>query len=323
MGTDFINARDNWRFSRYEQYILTDKNYLIDYYINLALMKTLKMFDYEGLPETIPARELERIMQLGSFAYVLKANDGKFYAFYGGLGGMPDEYYRPTRFIVANPYLKFFDQVEVNEEGVLIWNDLAHMGMYPILRRYAEFMAECDITLRFGLINHRIVSILEAINDKQKKEAELFLKDIEDGKKLGVLVGKAFESDDGSMKVNEYRKASGQDIKDVIELQQYIKASFYNEVGLQANFNMKREAINGEEAGMNEEALKPLCDDLLQCRQMGWDAFNEKYGYNVRVKYSSSWIARKELGDETKTEEETVTEENTVKEEVKEGESIE
>ena len=317
--SDNLRPRDVWRFSNYNQYMLKDKNYLIDYHIQTALVKTLKMFEYEGLPETIPARELERILQLNAFAYWLKDEKGDLYVFYGGLGGLPNEYYQPTKFIVANPYLKFFKVVEVNEEGVLMWNDLAHMGLYPIIRRYAEFMAECDITLRFGLINHRIVSILEAINDKQKKEAELLLQDIEDGKKLGVLVGKSFESDDGSMKVNEYRKATGPDIKDIIELQQYVKASFYNEIGLQANFNMKREAINGEEAGMNEEALKPLCDDLLQSRRDALEKINKQFGLNITVKYSSSWEARKILGEETIKEEQNEDEERVVEEVKEEG----
>ena len=319
MGTDNINNRDLWHFSNYSKFMLEDKQYLIDYYIQTALIKTLKMFEYEGLPETIPARELERILQLCAFAYWLKADDGKLYVFYGGLGGLPNEYYQPTKFIVANPYLKFFKTVDVNEEGVLMWNDLAHMGLYPIIRRYAEFMAECDITLRFGLINARIVAILEAINDKQKAEAELYLKDVVEGRKLGVIVGKGFEADDGSLRVNEYRRANTQDIKDVIELQQYIKASFYNEIGLQANFNMKREAINGEEAGMNEEALKPLCDDLLQSRRDALEKINAQFGLNITVKYSSSWEARKLLGNADEVNETEEVKEETVEDVKEEG----
>ncbi len=307
-----IDNRSNWRFSNYSKFMLEDKETLIDYYIQTALIKTLKMFEYEGLPDTIPFRELEKILQLCAFAYWLKKDD-KLYVFYGGLGGRPDEYYRPTMFIVANPYLKFFKSVEVNEEGVLMWNDYAHMGLYPIIRRYAEFMAECDITLRFGLINHRLVSILEAIDDKQKKEAELFLEDIVKGKKIGVITGKGFEADDGSLKVNEYRRATGQDIKDIIELQQYIKASFYNEIGLQANFNMKREAINGEEAGMNEEALKPLCDDLLQSRRDALELINKQFGTNITVKFSSSWEARKVLDSEVIEKDKEVTESDNEK----------
>lgn len=310
MGTDNIRDRDNWHFGRYDKFMLKSKESLIEYHIRTALMKTLKIFEYDGLPETVPARELEMILQLCGFAYWLK-KDGKLYVFYGGLGGIPDEYYRPTQFIVSNPYLKFFDNVKVNEEGVLMWNDLAHMGLYPMLRRYAEFMAECDITLRFGLINARIVSVLEALDDKMKTQAELYLADVEKGEKLGVLLGKSFEDIDGSMKVNDYRHANSQDIKDVMELQQYIKASFYNEIGLQANFNMKREAINDSEAAMNEEALKPLCDDLLEARKIAIELINKQFGLNISVKYSSSWVARKELGEETAKEEEEKQPEET------------
>ena len=308
MGTENIPNRNNWRFGNYAKFMLKDKETLIDYHVRMALIKTLTMFEYEGLPETIPARELEMILQLCSFAYWLE-KDGKLYVFYGGLGGQPNEYYQPTQFIVANPYLKFFDQVEVNDKGVLMWNDLAHMGLYPLIRRYAEFMAECDITLRFGLINARIVAVLEALNDKMKEEAVLYLKDIEEGKKLGVVVGKDFENDDGSLRVNDYRKANSQDIKDVMELQQYIKASFYNEIGLQANFNMKREAINESESAMNEEALKPLCDDLLLSRREALEKVNKQYGLNITVRYSSSWEAREKLGEEQV--EETEEKENT------------
>ena len=308
MPTDNIRSRDNWRFGDYSDYILKDKRVLIEYHIQDALTKTLKMFKYSGLPETIPARELELILQIYGFAYIMKANDGKYYAFYGGLGGMPDEYYRPTKFIVANPYLKFFDQVEVDEKnGALIWNDYAHLGMYPRLRRYAEFMAECDITLRFGLINHRITSILEAVDDNQKEEVQRFINDIENGEKIGVIAGKGFLADeDGNLRVNEYRKATGQDIKDVMELQQYIKASFLNEIGLQANFNMKREAINESEGAMNEEALKPLCDDMKETREEGFKKLNENTNGEVDIKidYNSSWIARNKLDSEETKEEE-------------------
>lgn len=302
MGNDCIPNRDNWSFSNYNKFMLKDKKALIDYHIRMSLAKTLTMFEYEGLPETIPARELERILQLNAFAYWLK--DGEdLYVFFGGLGGQPNEYYLPTQFIVANPYLKFFETVKVDEKGVLMWNDLAHMGLYPMLRRYAEFMAECDITLRFGLINSRIVSVLEALDDRMKESVKLYLKGIEDGEDIGLVVGKSFENVDGSLKVNEYRRANVQDIKDVMELQQYIKASFYNEIGLQANFNMKREAINESESAMNEEALKPFVDDMLKSRQEALDKVNKQYGLNIRVKYSSSWVARKELGEEVSKEE--------------------
>ena len=172
MGANSIPNKSNWFFAT-EKQLLKDKNALIDYHFGMALTKTLKIFEYEGLPDTIPFRELEKILQLNAFAYWLKKDD-KLYVFWGGLGGRPDEYYRPTNFIVANPYLQFFKTVKVNEEGVLMWNDFSHMGLNLMIRRYAELMAECDITLRFGLVNARLVSILYATNDNVKQTAEEF-----------------------------------------------------------------------------------------------------------------------------------------------------
>lgn len=293
MGATQIPKKDNWFFAT-EKQLLKDKNALIDFHFGMALTKTLKIFEYEGLPDTIPFRELEKILQLNGFAYWLK-KEGELYVFWGGLGGRPDEYYRPTNFIVANPYLQFFKTVKVNEEGVLMWNDYSHMGLNLMIRRYAELMAECDITLRFGLVNARLVSILYATNDNVKQTAEEFLKDVEDGAKLGVVVGDAWLDDNGDFRVNEYRKANTQDLKAIMELQQYIKASFFNDIGLQANYNMKRESINDSEAGMNEESLKPFIDDMLESRQEAIKRINEQFGTNISVKLSSSWVRREKI----------------------------
>ena len=322
MGANSIPNKSNWFFAT-EKQLLKDKNALIDFHFGMALTKTLKIFEYEGLPDTIPFRELEKILQLNGFAYWLK-KDGNLYVFWGGLGGRPDEYYRPTNFIVANPYLQFFKTVKVNEEGVLMWNDFSHMGLNLMIRRYAELMAECDITLRFGLVNARLVSILYATNDNVKETAEEFLKDVEDGAKLGVVMGDAWLDDNGDFRVNEYRKANTQDLKAIMELQQYIKASFFNDIGLQANYNMKRESINDSEAGMNEESLKPFIDDMLESRQEAVKRINEQFGTNISVKLSSSWVRREKIvqdeTEENKPEEQPKQEEPEQEPEKEKGE---
>ena len=232
MGDLEVPKKDRW-FLDTNKLLLADKQALIEYHFADALTVTLTMFKYDGLPDTIPYRELEKIIQLNAFAYWLK-KDGKLYVFFGGLGGRPNEYYEPTQFIVANPYLQFYKQVEVDKEGVLMWNDYSHLGLTLKIRRYAELMAECDITLRFGLINDRIVSVFMAFNDSVKNSAEAFLKDITDGNKLGVIVGESLLDENGDLRVSEYRKATTQDLKSVMELQQFLKASFYNSIGLQA-----------------------------------------------------------------------------------------
>ena len=297
-NNDEIPKRDDWVFGRSDKFLLKDKRMLIEFHFNSALTKTLKMFEYKGLPDSIPQRELEKILQLCDFAYWLKKDD-QLYVFFGGLGGQPNEYYQPTNFIVANPYLKFFKVVKVNEEGVLMWNDYVHRNvLYFMLRRYAELMAECDITLRFGLINDRIFSVFFASNDTLKAGIEAFMKDVEDGEKLGAIVGDDWKDDEGGLNVKEYRKANSQDLKVIMELQQYLKASFWNDIGIQANYNMKRESINDSEAGMNEESLKPFVDDMLQNRKDALEKVNKQFGTNITVEFSSSWIRRTKIPED-------------------------
>lgn len=301
MGTDKIPSKYNW-FGKADSMLLKNKNLLIDFHFGMALSKTLTIFEYGNLPDSIPQRELEKILQLNSFAYWLKKDD-KLYVFFGGLGGRPNEYYLPTDFIVANPYLQFFKTVKVDEEGVLMWNDYSHMGLYLMIRRYAELMAECDITLRFGLINARLVSVFYANNDSVKDSALEFISDVEEGEKLGVILGEEWTDENGDFKVNDYRKANAQDLKQVMELQQYLKASFWNDIGIQANYNMKRESINESESAMNEESLKPFVDEMLQCRKDALEKVNKQFGTNITVKFSSSWIRREKIvSDETKDE---------------------
>ena len=54
--------------------------------LNILLSKTLSMFRYEGLPDSIPQRELERQLQTKGYAFITEFK-GKLYSFTDGLGG--------------------------------------------------------------------------------------------------------------------------------------------------------------------------------------------------------------------------------------------
>src|SRR5699024_4715632 len=73
----------------------------------------------------------------------------------------------------------------------------------------------------------------------------------------------------------------------------------YNEIGLNANYNMKRERLNTSEVEMNSEALYPLVDNMLYNRRLAVEEINEKFGTNISVEFNSSWDYR--LGDKKRT----------------------
>lgn len=264
--------------------ITKDKSLLIEQEFRYMLARTIQMFEWGNLPETIPEREMEIIVQLSKFAIFKKVKD-EFFVFWGGLGGLPDVYYHPSDAIISNPYLKYFDVVKIDEECVVIWNDSAKIGLSPMLNKYSELIAENIISLRWAIINSRIPYLVSADNDSAKDSAVAFFENVEAGEKMGVIASSTFFE---GIKSNDYSSRSTH-IKDLMESLQYLRATWFNELGLNANYNMKREAINDAEAGMNEDALLPLIDDMLRQRQIAVEKINKMYNLNISVSLSSAW----------------------------------
>ena len=105
------------------------------------------------------------------------------------------------------------------------------------------------------------------------------------------------------IKVQNAQTSSGNITIQLIELNQYLKASLYNEVGINANFNMKRERLNSNEVDMNVDVLHPLIDNMLLNRQKGIEKLNMLYGLDAFVEFGSIWKIRK-LKDKVSVEDE-------------------
>ena len=303
MGDNGIPSRADWLFGKtFGVDIINDKNALIQSYVRYMLINTLEIFEYDGLPETIPQKELEILHQINGFA-IWKNVNGKLYVFFGGLGGVLNEYYHPTRAIISNPYLNYTADLEIDEECVVTWNDKCRYGLTPMFNKYATLLSECDISIRFACINARIPYLINADDDNTKESVEKVLKDIWDGSKIGVILNKRLLDKNGVFTAEFGHNTYG-NIKDLIELKQYLKSSWYLELGIQSNYNMKRESLNSTETTMDEDVLLPLIDDMLKERQIGLEKVNKMFGTNITVKLSSSWEKiREEIKNELKKQE--------------------
>ena len=295
-----IDTRSLWLFG-YKGTILEQKPMLIDSYFKYMMNKTIRMFEYTNLPETIPQRELELILQVCRFAIFTKV-DGDLFVFYGGLGGMPNEYYQPTQAIVTNPYLRFSsvlnldDYIKDDGNAVLSWNDSMHIGLFSLNNRYASLLAETDLTLKYQLINMRFNNVLTADDDSTKDSLVKMYQDVSDGTGFGIVVTKKFMEETNVDKIELRSSHNSVNLKDIIETKQYLMGSWLNELGLNANYNMKREAINESEADLNEDSLLPMIDDMLLQRKIMCENLNKKFGTNISVELSSSWKKiRKEI----------------------------
>lgn len=271
----------NGKLSEY----VTDKKVSARTYINYMLIRLQKMFKYENLPDTLHREFIELYLMQSGSAFLTSVNDD-LYVFQGTMGGEPDPYYRPTLFIVANPGLKLNKTYKLwGDDGILLRNDSLWLGLFPLMARYSTMLAENLVTMRVADIILRALSLLTAPDDATRAAGEIYLKKLEKGE-LGVIGENRFF--DG-IKLQSPPSNNGSYLTQFIELQQYLKASFFNEIGLNANYNMKREAIMEGESNLNKDSLLPLCEEMLRCRQEDFQLVNDLYGTNIKVDFDSAW----------------------------------
>ena len=249
------------------------------------LNRTQQAFVWHGLPDTIPQHNLESLLQIHGNACITEVEnvpEGRgekgLYAFFGGLGGLPNAYYEPTIYTIANPYLEFNKMLEIGKDCVRVRNDKFSVGLIPMFTKYGSMMNENEISMNMLSICYRIDNLISADDDRTFESAKEYLNDIVKGQ-FGVISSSEFF--DGIR--NDKANGSGKTIKDLIEYEQYIKASWYNEIGLNSNYNMKRERMVASESEMNDDALIPLIDNMLSWRLKAVEDIKEMYGdrYNL------------------------------------------
>jgi len=282
-------------FGRYD---FRDKKRNLDSFIRYMLVRTLQMFKYEGLPETLPAEELEKMLQVEGFAFVTE-HEGNLYAFTGGLGGVQGVYGEPTEIVVSSPALSLNKTFRI-DEGVLISNDYMRIGLIPLISQYGTILTENTITMILSTINKRTNNLISVNDDNTAESARQYLKKLEDGELGFIMENRLYES----LKAKTVVENSSTRLVDLIELHQYTKASLYNELGLNSNFNMKKERLISQEIEINSNSIYPLVDNMLECRQKAVDKINKKYSTSITVEFASSWRVRDDFIDEEVEDEE-------------------
>ena len=288
-----------WQKEPQNLYNFSDKGKCIDNHVAYMLARTQSMFTYSGLPDTLNPRIIELYLQVNGNLCITEINDDMIrksghtelksglYAFTGGMGGEYDVYYMPTIYTVANPYLNFSKNLKINEDCIVIPSDSMYYGLLPMVRKYATALTENELSMNVATIVLRLQALISASDDNTKKSAEKYLNDIVSGK-IGVIAENQFL--DNSLKVTPYATTGAHTtMQNIIELEQYLRATWFNDLGLNANYNMKRESINSNESQLNNDALLPLVDNMLKCRQDGFNKVNKRYGTNITVELNSSW----------------------------------
>lgn len=297
------NLFNNTKFGKIISF--EDKDLLFRYHMGNFQKKLRNMFKYENLPETINFRNLELLTQKG-YSIIVKYEDN-IYSFYGGLGGKPDFNYMPTLATIAVPaipelpnkwrinwgYEFITEETKDLPECVVIPNDSLFMGVIPTNSYYASQLVENDLTMNCNLINFRLMNLLVARDNDSYNSLMGVIDKLKNGE-ISAAIDDMLLTE--CIKSLPFTNNSGNNIVQLLEQRQYIKGSWWNECGVQSNYNMKRETITSSENILNVDSLLPVSDDMLEMRQKGWELANKVLGTKVKVDFDSAWIKlKKEL----------------------------
>lgn len=311
-----------------------DKRKLIRDNYYMMLDKTAQMFEYEGLPATIPKVALELLLQTEGSAVIWKPpssykpagfgvsfqystlvtkdyqhpdtleNNDAIYAFSTNLAEAPDPYHEPYKVIITNPGFTptISETLVLNQDCVLIRNDTYMRGLHYLHRKYAYLLAEAEVSLRSTLICLRDQLTFVAKTEPQRAAVAKYISDRENGVPGSILapdLGTPLEAIQADGRTNSVELA--------VNGRQAIYAAWYNEIGLNPSFSLKREYTSAQEIDTNTDLLVPTVDDMLECRKLACESINAMFGTNIIVRKSSAWAIKEEQINNALIEESLVT----------------
>lgn len=258
------------------------------YWFYKLLGLTLTMFDYEGLPESLPAREIELQLQLTNHC-VTFMKKGKIWTTETSLFE-PDEYYQPRRFTYAQPVLGSGTKNLSDADVCIIYNNVLKDTIHGIdvdaslltfISHYARQLADLSSTINIYTVNSRLTHYPIGKTDSVRQSIQNFFNQLAVGKRSIIA--------DDDIILNGFAtavadtKRTADTLKDYIQCKDIILEQFFRDIGVKFR-HPKAAQMSEEEVESDEQVLLISLDDMLKSRQEGIKRFNETYGLDVSVK---------------------------------------
>lgn len=243
------------------------------------------MFVYQGLPDTLPAREIEINLLLTGHCVIFDYNEDIITANTNIFGY--DLYYRPTKATYANPEINS-DTLTIGYDCEIIYNNslMDNVSYIPcdaslntFIARYARQLADIEATINIDMVNNRIVSFPVASNDGVMQSLKSFFKKWRNGESSII-------TDDNI--IQEFRnvdiaaKQTKNGINDWLIARDKILEQFFREIGVKM-YQPKKAQVSEDEVTANNQLLLISHDDMLKCRQEGIKRVNDHYGLDIKV----------------------------------------
>lgn len=243
-------------------------------------------FVWDGLPETVNERYLERVLHRHGLAVFFE--DPRLHAFFAlhaaGTGDV-DVYGDPKTFRVTGN--RYINREISSKDCVPIWTNRTRVNDQWVVNYYAAALAEAAETVRVNALNSRSPMIL-ALSQEQKLAGENFYRQIAEGQPVVFTVkdemGRGLAD---SVQALDNRLAPTA-ISDAIRVKKDVWDEAMLMLGVQCAPPDKKERLVDDEVEAIQGQTAAFRGVAIGARQEAADAINERYGLNVSVHWRHS-----------------------------------
>ncbi len=257
----------------------------------------LSIFEYEGLPASIPSRELELLFILQGYATPFYDNHGEPVAIPTNIFGY-DRYYTPTtgtygNAIIPTKRLYFQNNTKHAQNAVLMFNNDLQTNVFylrsdgallSLIQRYARRMADLESSENIYTVKTRVGFAPVAGRDDVKNSVINFLNKI----KIGQFATITDDNIINCFRSVDFGNNTSENLMSYATARDKILEQFFRDIGVKMA-NQKKAQVSQDEVEADEQLLLISIDDMLKTREKGLKDFNEFFGTNATVKINPKY----------------------------------
>lgn len=267
------------------------------YWKHILLEKCYGMFNYQNLPDSLPADKIEQSLILTGWAGIFKHKEFGLVTCWGGLSGI-DKYYLPTKYVYAQPALGS-GNLDIDKNCVIMYNSQIDQyernGLFNMIQRYARLLADIESSLDIIIVNSRATKLTVVDNQQVAKTVDEVMAKIQRGDFASINKNTILDA----FKTVDFTDNKNQLITELLLCRDKMLNSFLAELGIKTIAD-KKERMISDEVDATDQLLTINVADLLRWRKIGIDKINTIFGEKITV----------DLSDEYKTKREDVSIEN-------------
>ena len=271
---------DNYQLLSYKSVAQFSNNITFSYYYYKMMLIVKNLFEWEGLPNDMESRWIERyLFSDGACVFFKDPILGFMVAGIAQDGGV-NCYDDPTTVTpVATNYVYSGDApLSCGKDCYIIRNNDLRLPEFAVVRYYAYKLTNIDRAIDVNIEAQKTPTIITC-TDKQRLSLKQAINQRKDNEPV-IYADNSFDKD----MISTLDLQAPPVFKDLQVQKHMILNEFFTDIGVN-NANMdKRERMVANEVEANNEQVKACEDVLLRSREEACKRINEIFGLNISVK---------------------------------------